>query len=453
VLDSYRSSALELTHPEDVYYELLRALPLGNLASPGPWNYQPPDKPKSPHVALSGDTPPVWTLDLDQNRIFYDRDGQHLFYEFSIPERTPIRLKDFQTYVPMPLPSLTSKQVSLASSLAAAPRDVIPEALFDLVYRLASDYEYNWQSAGLTNERYGLHCLAMGILSCFTLNVSVQEISPRNMRRHPYFTRPDPSNMLQWRQWPSPQVIPTVSLGKTQIIFTERMDLAVSLVHDHFNNMIVRQLDILASDFDFREAIRTAIRTGAWWLTNKIHYIVTSIREIQYFTKTFEANQPRMTMTPVIPFFSGIGAPSKTGVRWLLNAIHAETHPLRTRIHRLPVELQEIILRYARPPELYNMLDRAVFAARLNLGIPFNFSSPNHPIVLRELSHERGLDEQASEFQVLIWGTYVGMTYQVDKGRQTGKLSDLSDWTWDYGRRFVQPKFYQGPETMRQKFF
>jgi hypothetical protein len=421
VLDSYHSSILELTHSEDAYYELRSALSRGSVPGERQWNYQSAEKPKFPHVALVGDTPLVWTIDFDQNRIFYDRDGQHLLFEFSMPERTPIRLRDFQPYIPMPLPSLRPKQVLAAGSEAAAPPDVVPNALFDLVYRLATDYEHNWRISNLTTERYGLHCLAMGILSCFTLNVSIQEIPTWLLRRYCYLERPDPSNMLRWRTWPSPQVISTVSLGNTQIIFTERMDLAVSLVHDHFNEMILRQLD-QTSDFDYREAIQRAIRRGMWWLTNEIHYVVTSIREIQYITKTFEAGQPRTTLTPVIPFFNGIDAPSKTGVRWLLNAIYAETYPLRTRIHNLPVEIQEIILNYARPPALYNILDRAVYAVRLDLGIPFDFNSPNHPVVLREFSKERELDSDGSEYQVLIWGTYVGMTYQIDKNRPTSKL-------------------------------
>jgi hypothetical protein len=140
----------------------------------------------------------------------------------------------------MPPPALRSKQVLISSSTAAAPCDIVPDALFNLVYRLSSDYERNWQSAGLTTDRYGIHCLAMGILSCFTLNVSIREIPRRLIHRHPYLVQTDPSNMLQWRQWPSPQVISTVNLGKTQIMFTERIDLAVSLVDEHFDDMIAR---------------------------------------------------------------------------------------------------------------------------------------------------------------------------------------------------------------------
>jgi hypothetical protein len=107
------------------------------------------------------------------------------------------------------------------------------------------------------------------------------------------------------------------------------------------------------------------------------------------------------------------------------NAIHAETYSLHTPIHNLPVEIQEIILAYARPLACYNILDRTVYATRLNLGILFTFSPQNYPIVLRDLGRERELDPNKSEYQVLIWSIYVGLTYELEKGNRTSKLWDL----------------------------
>jgi hypothetical protein len=235
----------------------------------------------------------------------------------------------------MPLPTLKSKQVLLSSSTAAAPYDVVSDALFNLVHRLSTEYKLNWQSADLTTDRCGIHCLAMGILSC--LNVSIQKISRRLLHQQRYLIRPDPSNMLQWRQWPSPQVISTVSLGKTQIIFPERIDLAVSLVDEHLDDMIARQSDEIYG-FDNRVLIQNAMQQNARWLTNKIHYAVTSIREIQYFTKTYGAGHPRTTLTPVIPFLNGTDASLETGVRWCTMLYMLKhtlcTHPFTTFLLR-----------------------------------------------------------------------------------------------------------------------
>lgn len=146
-----------------------------------------------------GDTPLVWTVDFDQNRIFYDREGSHLTYDFSIPEKLPIRLRDFRPYIPMQLPIASTKHMSRICSLTAAPRDEVPEVLFDLVYRFASDYESNWRTSGLTVERYGLHSLAMGILSCFTMNFDMQKLSAHLDKRFPYLARSEYSDLLRWR--------------------------------------------------------------------------------------------------------------------------------------------------------------------------------------------------------------------------------------------------------------
>lgn len=354
-----------------------------------------------------GDTPLVWTVDFDQNRIFYDREGSHLTYDFSIPEKLPIRLRDFRPYIPMQLPIASTKHMSRICSLTAAPRDEVPEVLFDLVYRFASDYESNWRTSGLTVERYGLHSLAMGILSCFTMNFDMQKLSAHLDKRFPYLARSEYSDLLRWRVWPSPQVVSTVSFGETQIIFTERMDLAMSLVHEHFNTVVTAQI--------FGESKESHKRHRRVRCNSKVCYIVTSIREIQHFTKTLNTGEVSMTCTPAIAFFDGVHPPSKTGVRWLLNAIYKQVYPPIHRVQQLPVELQEIILDYALPRRAYHVFFRAVFAARLGLGVSFNFQLQGRPIVLRPLGGaEMRITE--SEYELMFWGRYVGLTYQVEEG-------------------------------------
>jgi hypothetical protein len=142
----------------------------------------------------------------------------------------------------MQLPTLYSKEISASCSVDAGPQDVIPEARLDLVYRLAADYEHNWRSSGLTVNRYGLQPLAMGVLSCFTLNFTVQKVAALSLHLWPYRSRSDHNGLLKWRTWPSPHVITTVSLGPTQVIVTDRMDLAISLVHEHISIIMMKEL-------------------------------------------------------------------------------------------------------------------------------------------------------------------------------------------------------------------
>jgi hypothetical protein len=100
----------------------------------------------------------------------------------------------------------------------------------------------------------------------------------------------------------------------------------------------------------------------------------------------------------------------------MLNAIHQETYPAHSPIPDLPLELQEMILDYACPSETHHLFDRAIFAAKLGIGVPFSFQSQTLPIRLCTLSKEREIDPTDPEYHVMFWDEYVGMTYQVDRG-------------------------------------
>jgi hypothetical protein len=422
---------LRLTCSAEAYNELTNLLwemPL--------WRTPHHSTSQAPNVALTGDMPLVWTVDFDQDYILYDRDDQHRLYRFSMPEKCPLRFRQFQHYIPMHLPIHHSKQAAEICSPAAAPRDTVPNGLFNLVYRLVKDYEHNWRTSGFTIERDGLHHLAMGILSCFTLNFSVQKIASLNPHLNPRQACVEPSNLLRWRVWPSPPVVSTVSFGATQVIFTERMDLATMHVNEHFASEVVG--DGLSGMWDVPYEGPECY---------KVNYIVTSLKQIQYFTRTSTCKvardrplahmyvedpqhnyQDSMTCTPIESFLNGSRAPSKTGVRWMLNAIHGHAYPLHTRVHNLPVELQELILDYVYPSPANCMLHRAVFSSQLNIGIPFNFESMNRPIVRCDLVKRRALGRYEPEYHVWFWDVYVGLTYQVDDGSE--RVEPVIDSKW-----------------------
>ncbi|CAO2652379.1 Nn.00g006620.m01.CDS01 [Neocucurbitaria sp. VM-36] len=348
-----------------------------------------------PKAALKGDTPLVWTIDFDQNRLFYDRDGMHLVYHFSLPDGKPIRLRHFRPYIPIQLPIKPLMHSAAICSQLSAPPDTIPLQLFDFVYRIVSDYEFNWRINKFTTERYGLQQLANGLLSCFTLNFKAQKIPPKNTSGSSYFCkRPRKENLLRWRAWPSPPVVPTVSLEDTHILFTERIEEAMVLVNEHFASVGLARL-VLSN------------RLGA-----TAQYVVTSIREIQYFRKTHQS----ASCTPVSSFFNGQDPPSRTGVQWMLSAIHGHAYPLRAPIHDLPVELQEIILDYATDG---SVIDRAVYASVLGIEVAFEWKEDTLPLRLCDLSKYRKLDESKSEHQVLFWDDYVGLSYQADDSQNT----------------------------------
>lgn len=268
-----------------------------------------------------------------------------------------------------------------------------------MVYRLATAYEHNWRVSGLTIEQDGLHHLAMGVLSCSILNLEVQKIVSMNLLLNVYLICVNPKNFVRWRTRPSPHLIMTISLGVDQIIFTERRDLATSMVHEYFASLIIGGLQSsrYAQSDSGRELTDNSIDGEGRLISfpTKVYYVVTSIREIQCFTKLSSKGETTMTCTPMEVFFSGTGAPSEIGLRWLLNSLHGSKCPLHKRIHDLPMEVQEMIINHAYPTLRYNIFNRAVFTAQTNIGLPFDFRQYGKPFRTCEFSDEKNWTQTA----------------------------------------------------------
>jgi hypothetical protein len=428
---------------EKAYTELKAALDNSN-GDVRPWDHNHDGVLQMPSNPLVSDTPLVWAVDLDRNIVFYDRDGQSLMYDFLVPESGPLQLRHFRPYAPTVLSHYSCKQSSMICSPAAAPRDVVPEQLYRLVYRMATDYEHSWRMFGLAIESHGLNHFAMGILSCFTLNFEVRKVIGLNLHLHPFVNSVSASNFIRWRTWPSPQVVTTVNFGSTQVMFTEQMDLAASLVHEHFAIIILHDLE----PYRFETTRRTDTGVVVDVVHDytpfhvKVHYVVTSLREIQYFTKTHAIHGTTMIRTPVQLFFKFAGPPSVAGVRLLLNAIHQGTYPLHSPIHDLPIEIQELILDYACPQKTHNMFERAVFAAKLDIGVPFSFISKNHPVVLCSLERDRKLYPEEPEYHVFFGDTYAGLVYRVDKGSNMKESNGSIKWSLADLKCYGKQKFH-----------
>jgi hypothetical protein len=109
----------------------------------------------------------------------------------------------------------------------------------------------------------------MGLLSCFTLNFSV---------KNEYLEGAD-AQFSQWRTWPRPQVISTVSLGATQILITENMLEASTLVHEHFTSQVLSN-DFYHASWDHPETHLDYIPPPTRHTDITIHYIVTNISPV-----------------------------------------------------------------------------------------------------------------------------------------------------------------------------
>ncbi|KAF2715640.1 hypothetical protein K504DRAFT_497516 [Pleomassaria siparia CBS 279.74] len=297
---------------------------------------------------------------------------------------TPEPLLVTRTFVPG---TMLPKQLS-----AWTPPAVVPQRLFDFVYRLVSDYSHSWYSSGLCSDNSrGLQQLGFGILSCFTLNFKAGA-NP---------TRPN-YGLVRWRTWSSAPIIPTVVLGNTVILFSTILDNAARLAQDHYMEVA------------FEEPIRPDMT-----------YVVTSMTHIQLFRKT----QTTFSSTPISLFLSDAHPPSPKAFSWLLNAIHGHCYTLTTHIHRLPVELHETILDYVSNCDI----DRAMYASLLDIGVPFDWTvlhdKSRTPLRLLKLRNRINYKDMHILQYVTFWDNYLGLVYQ---------LGDKDEWCYKKEDRFVQ---------------
>jgi hypothetical protein len=370
-------------------------------------------------VAITGSTPAVWTLDLNYGYVLYDKQDRHFKYNFDLPS-PPVTLRDFDPYIPgradrfMQGPSIESI-ASIDSS--AAPEYTIPEQLFDLVYRIVSDYEANWRAANLSIEEDSIMQLGMGILGCFTLNFRARFVTGSSHFQYKEdgdWVRIKAGEMTRWPAWPMTRVVPTISLdSNVYVIFTDDITLASELVDDHYfwaNDIDHLQLRLPPqSSLDATSPIQTVRGIGPLEKPKAPNtYIITSITKLQIFKKTREVT----LCTPVESFIDGQNAPSRTAVRSMLNAIHGHTYPLRTRINLLPVELQDLILDHTTDTLADGDINRAWYAAVLGIGTPFKWESGGSLLTRLELTQTRMYNPDLPEQLVEFWGKYVGITYQ-----------------------------------------
>jgi hypothetical protein len=123
-------------------------------------------------------------VDLDNGHVLYDWDGHYLKHPFTLPNQHPIELRNFCPYVPG-RPRRIAQEPYIDPNpkidLAAALKDIVPEQLFVLVYRIVSDYDSNFRASNLICGDYDIMQFGMGIIACFTLNFGAKFEFPNRL--------------------------------------------------------------------------------------------------------------------------------------------------------------------------------------------------------------------------------------------------------------------------------
>jgi hypothetical protein len=137
--------------------------------------------------------------------------------------------------------------------------------------------------------------------------------------------------------------------------------------------------------------------------TSSNKYLIMSVRHVILCRH----NEGKLEWTRPVPFLNGIDPVLKHAVELLL--AETSTPPLKTPIHRLPVELQTRILRYVS----HGPVDAARVGCILGLGLPFTWKDGKIDMV-RETAHRNRHLETPVESQVWFSGHFSGVAYKGD---------------------------------------
>lgn len=375
------SSCLALESKEQAWLKLLDKLKLGGTEYlqdgvdvqdiPLDWTFR-------------SNIPRVWTVNFDENVIFLDRPDCHLLHQMSIPESRPLDIYHLQAYCP---PEADPDWKAPEDFPLWEPEIVVPEPLFNLVYHLVSDYYRTFhKEVSNSNGESGFQALALGLLACFTLNFSIERT----------LSDQKPTSLgvkSSWRKFAMPPVILTVEFEHAVIMFTQNMAQTDKLFQLHYD-----------------EECAEALQYGRSVLEKT--YIVTSLYQVRFTRRSGQG----WKQSRVHSLFHSESSPEQHGVLLMLNAIQQPYYPLLTRLHRLPVELQEEIIISTS----WSEIGRAYYGGILNIGLPFKWkkqcksSRQNMPFKLVERSVRRNYYHVESDHQVIIFNTYCGLTYAVE---------------------------------------
>lgn len=307
----------------------------------------------------------------------------------TIPESTPFNVYQLQTYKP----KLKVDDFNPQNCEPWIPENIVPNSMFEFVFRLVSDYYHDFHMSGCSIEYIqDFQSLAYGILSCFTINFEVDsrpvsksapEIDLLGTWHHTSYGR-------RWKKYCIPPIVPTVELGHVTVIFAQDMDHARGLCQLHFEE---DQGDIPEDP----------------GLNQEKTYIVTSLTSVQLFKVSTRAWKETKVYGLLHPFDD----PDPIGVSMFLNAIQSPYYPLTTRLHKIPVELQELILDFVSPLEV----GRAYYGAILDIGLPFRWTT-SQKIPLKLLSRGRRLQNIHDQYPlqpVVFFNEYLGLVYQQDQ--------------------------------------
>ncbi|KEZ46220.1 hypothetical protein SAPIO_CDS1106 [Scedosporium apiospermum] len=337
------------------------------------------------HVHLKS----IWTFDLDDDVLRLDKKDLNLQVPLNLVRFRSITIADFEPYQP-PLArskhSLQSVFVFPRSWTNMTRNGVDRSQLLRykaLVPILLADFVYQWRHVfGGRYNNATFRRLAFAIIKIATLDFRVEEVTQ---------PRPPIATHFIWindlPDW-EPFSGDIVRVGGVSIVISQHIPHAVSLILKDFAK---RNRQSAQDPQDPQNQLPG----------NSLTYLVFSVKEVILFRMSRQGERHSRTLR----LFDGVEPPSDEAIDLLLEA--TQTSVPTTRLHHLPMELQDAAIRnVAAGP-----IESARVGCILNAGSVFTWRRNNRSIRRQEVRAFRS-PQSPVESQIFFGDSFSGLAYK-----------------------------------------
>lgn len=325
----------------------------------------------------------VWTFDIDDDTLRFDKKDKRRKIPLSALRQRPIEISDFEHYKPPVIPSFNSQSVlqppywHLRSGGLASPSLQRQKAF---VSRMFKDFSYQWRH--ILQSRYNnstFRRLARAVIRIATLDFRIIEVTSWRQAR---------DGFLVWihdlPKW-EPYVDDIVRVGRTSVVLSQHLSHAVTLIREDFA----------------KRSPSSSVQSASGAADVGSVYLVLSVKDIVLYWISSESDK----YTRPEPFLDGKNAPSSKAIELLLFA--TQTRVPTTAVQLLPLEIQDMILdKVSDGP-----IESARVGCLLNFGSNFQWKSGQR-LIERQDRHTGRTPWTPVESQIWFGDCFSGIAYK-----------------------------------------
>ena len=282
----------------------------------------------------------IWIFDLDSGVLRLEQKGGHLWVPLDLVRQRPITIYDFKPFQVTQIDSLPWKPYKPGYKIRR--RQINVQRRKALVNRILGDFAFQWRHIlKNSHNNFTFRRLAQAIIKILTLDFAVEEAP-----YHSHFGGRLPMILIcdipEW-DYTSQNLF---RVGDTATITDQHFRFAAEHATADYGGRCLRNPALINTSFT---------------------YLLLSMKELVLTQRTERGRR----YTVPVPFFDGTHIPSDEAIEILLHA--TQPPPSRPPLAKLPIEVQDMILKYVSPWPL----ERARIGCLLEAGSVFTWKCGN----------------------------------------------------------------------------